>query len=313
MPSLAPLPPADRRPGWSVMLPTYNRADYLEQALLSALAQDPGPEQMQIEVVDNSSTDAVQQVVSRLGSSRVVLYHEPKRINPTEGMNLCLARARGQWVHILHDDDFTQPGFYTQAAEVFNHHPAVGAVLVRNDTVDPNGRRLELSRLLRPTPGVLDGWLETIAVTNNLQYVSIAVRREVYETLGAFDPRLRYAADWDMWKRIAMRYPVWYLPEPLASYRIHPGSDTTRLVRTAGIAADTRLAIELSGDYLPPADALGMRVHIAVCFAQKSNQCQARRSGEIDSETGGRADGGQHAYPRAQRFLHKFEAGTPAQ
>lgn len=237
------------------MLPTYNRADYLEQALLSALAQDPGPEQMQIEVVDNSSTDAVQQVVSRLGSSRVVLYHEPKRINPTEGMNLCLTRARGQWVHILHDDDFTQPGFYTQAAEVFNHRPEVGAVLVRNDTVDPNGRRLELSRLLRPTPGVLDGWLETIAVTNNLQYVSIAVRREVYETVGAFDPRLRYAADWDMWKRIAMRYPVWYLPEPLASYRIHPGSDSTRLVRTAGIAADTRLAIELSGDYLPPAEA----------------------------------------------------------
>jgi len=96
---------------WSVMLPTYNRAGFLEQALRSVLAQDPGPEQMQIEVVDNSSTTDVRDVVSRLGSSRVALHHEPARFSVTAAMNRCLARARGQWVHILHDDDYTHPGW----------------------------------------------------------------------------------------------------------------------------------------------------------------------------------------------------------
>jgi glycosyltransferase involved in cell wall biosynthesis len=255
MPGVAPLPAADRRAGWSVMVPTYNRADYLETALRSVLAQDIGPEQMQIEVVDNSSTETVRQLVRRLDSPRVTLHYVPERQSLTAAMNLCVARARGQWVHILHEDDFTRPGFYAHVAEAFERHPEIGAVLVRNEAVDAAGQRLGLSRLLRDTPGVLEGWLETLAVINYAQYVSMTVRREVFEAVGAFDERLLASADWDMWKRVALRYPVWYLPEPLACYRIHPGSDTSRLARTAGLVADTRRAVELSAAYLPPAQA----------------------------------------------------------
>ena len=71
MQSLAPLPAAEQGPEWSVMIPTYNRARFLDQTLRSVLAQDPGPERMQIEVIDNSTTDAVRAVVSQLGSPRV--------------------------------------------------------------------------------------------------------------------------------------------------------------------------------------------------------------------------------------------------
>ena len=55
-PSIAPVPEGVHRPKWSVMIPTFNCANYLRQTLESVLAQDPGPEQMQIEVVDDCST-----------------------------------------------------------------------------------------------------------------------------------------------------------------------------------------------------------------------------------------------------------------
>src|SRR5262249_43063062 len=74
----------------------------------------------------------------------------------------------------------------------------------------------------------------------------------VYERLGGFDPRLVHTADWEMWQRIAARYPIWYEPRVLASYRSHPASDTTRLRRTAANVADTRRAIGIANAYLPP-------------------------------------------------------------
>ena len=52
VPRIAPVPAGVRRPRWSVMIPTFNCAKYLRETLGSVLAQDPGPERMQIEVVD---------------------------------------------------------------------------------------------------------------------------------------------------------------------------------------------------------------------------------------------------------------------
>jgi glycosyltransferase involved in cell wall biosynthesis len=66
------------RPYWSVMIPTYNpRADYLEETLNSVLRQDPGPDQMQIEVVDDcSKDDTAFEVTRRLGAGRVTFHAE---------------------------------------------------------------------------------------------------------------------------------------------------------------------------------------------------------------------------------------------
>ena len=55
-----------------------------------------------------------------------------------------------------------------------------------------------------------------------------------------------------MWKRIALKYPVWYEPKPLACYRAHQNSDTTKLKRDASNIIDRRLAIKISRDYIPP-------------------------------------------------------------
>ena len=82
-PSVSPIPPVapGPRPLWSVMIPTYNCAGYLRETLASVLAQDPGPEAMQIEVVDDASTrDDPEAVVREFGGSRVGFFRQPENV-----------------------------------------------------------------------------------------------------------------------------------------------------------------------------------------------------------------------------------------
>ena len=76
-PIIKPLESGITRPVWSVMIPTYNCSKYLKQALESVLIQDPGIEKMQIEVVDDDSTDAnVEELVNTIGKGRVTCYKQ---------------------------------------------------------------------------------------------------------------------------------------------------------------------------------------------------------------------------------------------
>ena len=69
------------RPLWSVMIPTYNCANYLRETLASVLEQDPGPDVMQIEVIDDHSTkDDPKAVVEELGQGRVRFYQQSQNV-----------------------------------------------------------------------------------------------------------------------------------------------------------------------------------------------------------------------------------------
>lgn len=71
-PKIEPVTEGEKRPFWSVMIPTYNNTKFLEQGLQSILAQDPGPNEMQIEVIDDGSTkDDSEEIGRKIGKDRV--------------------------------------------------------------------------------------------------------------------------------------------------------------------------------------------------------------------------------------------------
>jgi len=110
-----------------VMIPAYECASYLRETLASVLAQDPGPELMQIEVVDDASTDAPEKVVEELGGGRVAFHRQPRNVGHIANFNTCLERSRGQLVHLLHGDDCVREGFYRTMQQPFTQHPEIGA------------------------------------------------------------------------------------------------------------------------------------------------------------------------------------------
>jgi hypothetical protein len=92
----------------------------------------------------------------------------------------------------------------------------------------------------------------------SIQTPSIVVKRSVYEHLGGFDLSFDYALDWDMWKRIASQYPLWFEPEPLAGRRGHGQSTTRKLMRSGANIAEIFRSIETSKAYLSAAIATDM-------------------------------------------------------
>lgn len=251
-PVIDPVPAGTARPFWSVMIPTYNCAELLRRTLRSVLAQDPGPDEMSIEVIDDrSSRDDPEAVVREAGQGRVAFYRQPKNVGAQANFTTCIQRARGQWVHILHGDDMVMPGYYRRLRDAAEREPSVEAAFTRYIFIDEDDHWQRLSPIERRTPGILSDWLETVAVSNPIMFPAISVKRSVYERIGGFHQTLFHSADWDMWKRVYLNAVVWYDPEPLALYRVHSNSDSSTLERTGANIADARMAIEVSERYLP--------------------------------------------------------------
>jgi len=250
--TISPVPKMEVRPLWSVMIPTYNCADYLRKTLAAILAQDPGPELMQIEVVDDCSTnDNPAAVVAELGKNRVQFFRQSKNLGVTKNFDTCLERSQGHLVHILHGDDLVLEGFYDKMQNAFEQQSNIGAAFCRQIFIDDEGNQLALSDLEQDKSGILNNWLERLASEQRIMTPSIVVRREAYEKLGGFDQRLICSEDWEMWVRIAANYPIWYEVEPLAAYRMHNNSNTGRHIRTGEDMRYTRKAISIFKTYLP--------------------------------------------------------------
>lgn len=127
-PAIPPVADNAPRPKWSVLIPTYNSGAYLEGALKSVLAQDPGPELMEIIVVDDHSTsDDPEAVVLRVGGGRVRFIRQPRNVGKVRNYETGLLASRGELIHQLHGDDRVRPGFYRYLQESFDSFPQAGA------------------------------------------------------------------------------------------------------------------------------------------------------------------------------------------
>jgi GT2 family glycosyltransferase len=235
------------------MIPSYESGPHLADALTSVLAQDPGPDAMQIEVVDDGSQNDPTPLVRQLCGDRVAVHRHTENRGHVATFNTCLERAQGELVHLLHDDDVVREGFYDRLGAALGAHPEVGAAFCRYIVIDDDGNWLKIASPEQATAGVIEGWLERIAMWQRLQAVCMVVRKRVYDAVGGFDPRIRsYGEDWEMWTRIAAHYPVWYEPEPLALYRLGNSSLSSSALRTGDNVRQLLQVIEINRARLPP-------------------------------------------------------------
>jgi glycosyltransferase involved in cell wall biosynthesis len=250
-PVIKSLPSGLDRPLWSVMVPVYNCAQYLPETLESVLMQGFPQQDMQIEVIDDASTDAdVEELVKRIGKGRISYYRQKQNVGSLSNFETCINRAQGHMVHILHGDDKVGAGYYQKLGELFRKYPEAGAAFCRFRYMNETGRKIFDQRPEMPQDGILDNWLVRIAEYQRIQYAAIAVRREVYEKLGGFYG-VTYGEDWEMWVRIASYYPVAYTPEVLAYYRKHASSISGQKFVTGQHLRDLQQVMDYIQAYLP--------------------------------------------------------------
>jgi GT2 family glycosyltransferase len=250
-PVIAPLANAKERPLWSVMIPVYNCGQFLPETLESVLAQAIPEDQMQIEVVDDASTDQdVKALVEKIGGGRIHYFRQPQNVGSLRNFETCLNRSRGQLVHLLHGDDTVAPGYYRQIEQLFEQFPQAGAAFCRYRCIDETGQKVYDKTPERKEDGLLANWLPRIGARQQIQYVAMTVKREVYEKLGGFYG-IDYAEDWEMWVRVARHYPVAYTPQILAFYRQHKASISGSKILTGAYLQDLASAMGMIQAHLP--------------------------------------------------------------
>lgn len=250
-PQIAPLQGIHHRPTWSVMIPVHNCAIYLRDTLSSVLAQGIPETEMQIEVVDDASTDAdIEKLVAEVGQGRIKYFRQAQNIGSLRNFETCINRSKGKLVHLLHGDDKVRPGYYTRIKQLFERFPTAGAAFSGYCSINEQGQVVSQKNPEMKQDGILSDWLARIGEKQLIQYAAMTVRREVYEQLGAFYG-VNYGEDWEMWVRIARHYPTAYTPLTLAEYRQHTTSITNSKFLKGEHLQDLYKAMLLIQDHLP--------------------------------------------------------------
>ena len=250
--TLQPVESSKPRPFWSVIVPIYERTKYLPQCLGSILSQAGDATDLEILVQDDCSSRDPAQLVANICGERAAYRRTTGRRGLYGNVNNALAHVSGQWVHILHEDDFVEAGFYKTMRRALEQQPQdVGMGCCQYTNFNETDRARWSPQPFRNGAGILENWVYQLAVQNPLNVAAVVHRRRVFETVGVFREDMPFTADWEYYVRSAVFYDWWYQPENLARFRVHPESQTTALSTQGRTAVDLRHTIATIERYLP--------------------------------------------------------------
>ncbi len=211
-------------PRVSVIIPTYNRAWCLREAVDSVLAQEF--KDFELVVVDDGSTDETPPLLQEYGDSIRVLHQRNRGVSAAR--NAGISVARGDLIAFLDSDDIWLQGKLAFQVEFFNRHP--GALICQTEELwVKNGRRVNPRKRHRKRGGIIfEPSLQLCLVSPS----AVMLRRGLFDQVGFFDERLPACEDYDLWLRVSCRFPVELIETPLIVKR---GGHADQLSRAWGL------------------------------------------------------------------------------
>lgn len=217
----------------SIIIPTFNNAEFITQAIESVLNQTY--QGFEIIVIDDGSTDQTENILSKFGDR--ITYIKQNNRGPSSARNAGIKKSSGKYIAFLDSDDLFLPNKLSIQINFLVKHPEI-------DLVYSNGFRFrldeygnEVSRKLSETGELIKGDINN----SNFQYKLMEknifpvhaslVKRECLEIIGGFDETLTACEDWDLWYRIAEKYNIAYLDEFLIKYRDINDSNSSDFIR----------------------------------------------------------------------------------
>jgi glycosyltransferase involved in cell wall biosynthesis len=231
-------------PFFSIIVPTYNHARYLPDALNSLLAQ--GCPDWEAVLVNDGSTDASPAVMERYAAAdqRFRVVHKANG-GVSSALNEGLRQASGQWICWLSSDDFFEPDKLEVSLEAIRDNPGIRFFYSHFSFFDDktgvkSAPYPKFDRQVPSPPLQSVSFLKWNYVHGN----SITVHRSVFEEVGFFNERLRSGQDFEMWLRISIRFPFFFTNRRTCITRVHPGQGTA-IFPEAGVFDGTRACVDL--------------------------------------------------------------------
>lgn len=231
----------------SVCIPSYNASKYIKETIQSVL--DSTYSKLEIIVNDDASTDNTRAIVESLGDPRVRFYQNESNLGPGKNWNRTMEKVSGEFVGLLNHDDLYGPFWLSLAVHVLKKYPHIGWTASANRVINGKGETLGAASPLPETREYSRGeaflW---VAEMNTLSSNYIA-RRKIMEEIGYYDEEASYAADVDLFLRLASRYPLYYSSNPHhAAWRLHADNLSHQIGLVTKIADTFRLLDKTFGN-----------------------------------------------------------------
>lgn len=207
----------------SILVPVFNGEQYLREALDSILAQTyPN---IEILVMDDASTDSTPNILTSYGN-KISYYRQPNNQGIYENVNNGIKMLKGDYIAIYHADDIYMPTIVEREVDFFKRYPATGAVFCEAIFIDSNGYKFGKFNVQPELRG--GGPFEYKVIFNALLTYknrflicpTSMVHRRVYLEVGGYRGKEFFdSSDLEMWLRIARKYPLGIVEEPLIKYR----------------------------------------------------------------------------------------------
>jgi len=268
------MPDGSPWPRVSIVTPSYNQGQFIEETIRSVLLQ--GYPDLEYIIIDGGSTDGSVDIIRKYEPWLAYWVSEPDR-GQAHAINKGWARATGDILAYINSDDYYVEGAVSAIVEGFRVHPGVGLIYGTAIVVDETGREM---RIWEAQPFDLK---KMLAVTNIVPQPAAFLSRAALEETGYLNEDLEMILDYELYIRIGMRFPAVCIPRVLAKFRDHSRSKTrTRFEVTA------RELIEFGASFFGrdalPADVAAVRratlsrYHYALSVAYVSQgREQARR------------------------------------
>jgi glycosyltransferase involved in cell wall biosynthesis len=213
-------------PRVSVLIGAYNNAATLERAARSMLSQTLS--EIELLIIDDGSSDGTAEVAARIaaGDPRARVVAMGSNVGIARSLNAGLREAEAPVVAVLDADDWSEPERLERQLDALERDADAAVVGVRMREVDEHGCEL------RPRTRYAEGDVgELLMRVNPIPNTAAAFRREAALELGGYDPRYRWATEYDLWLRLAERHRILALPDTLATRQMSSRSVAARRER----------------------------------------------------------------------------------
>ncbi len=229
----------DPEPLVSIILPTYNRAAYLRQAIQSVL--DQTYRHWELWVVDDGSTDDTREVLAGVTDERIQIVRCPHSGNRARVRNRGIAQAQGAYVAFLDDDDLWMPQKLAVQLADLRVHPDCRWSYTYFKPINERGEDVPLPRRAEWQP--VRGWIfrDLVAGRAWVGTPTVLAERSLLLEAGRFDESFLYSEDYELWLRVSLLSAVTLVTDLLVAVRWQPGRVREASVFRHGVEMYRRL------------------------------------------------------------------------
>jgi glycosyltransferase involved in cell wall biosynthesis len=221
------MPDGSSWPRVSIVTPSYNQAEYVEETIRSVLLQ--GYPNLEYIIIDGASSDGSVEIIRRYEDQLAYWISEPDQ-GQADAIQKGFTRVTGDIVAYLNSDDVYLPNAIAMAVSAFQLDPELCVVSGDMRFVDAAGHEVGQMQGMEG-----DFFEHFLTLTNPIPQPSAFLTRYALDTAGGIDPAFHMLMDYDLWCRIGLRgMKIQRIPEDLSRFRIHIGSKTrTNILRFA--------------------------------------------------------------------------------